>query len=90
MADTANANNSSQASSTQLFALTLARALDLELSDTTEICLSGNASSSALTSEVRISNVFFSPRISHRFRTIAHRNRIAARWCPETSQHPQK
>lgn len=48
---------------TQLFALTLARALDLQLWDTTEICLSGNASSSALTTEVRFRN-FFSPRIS--------------------------
>ena len=38
---------------TGLFALTLARALDLELSNTTEICLSGDASASALTSEVR-------------------------------------
>ena len=40
-------------SSPHLFALTLARALDLELSDTTEICLGGNVSTSELTSEVR-------------------------------------
>lgn len=54
------ANDSSRTGPTQLFALTLARALDLELFDTTEICLSGNASSSALTSEVRTCNVFLS------------------------------
>jgi hypothetical protein len=41
-------------SSPHLFALTLARSLDLELSDTTEICLGGSVSTSELTSEVRL------------------------------------
>jgi len=57
------ADLASDSSGTGLFALTLARALDLELSNTTEICLSGDASTSALTSEVRQS--YFCLRGSH-------------------------
>ena len=51
--------------SPHLFALTLARALDLELSDTTEICLGGNVSTSELTSEVRLCTFSASERRSH-------------------------
>src|SRR5579863_5251029 len=79
---------------THLVALTLARALDRELSNTTEICLSGLISSSELATEVRPFPFFFVYPRNHSLpllfivKPVAHTSRNADRWRPETSQHP--
>src|SRR6266851_1277484 len=75
-------------SGTHLLSLTLARALQLDMENTREICFSGRTSISALSNEVRSLNLF-TATVSHRI-VLARRNRIHPRRRPATSRRPAR